>query len=205
MLDLFIAGAETTSTTLKWCILYMTMWPKCQEKVQMKLDRVAGRPDGGKLVGLSERSNLPYLEAVLMETQRLGSIVPLSIFHKTTKDTTLRGYEIPKGTGIVVNLWALHHDGSYRKNPFEFDPSRFLDADGKIFKDSSRQYIPFSAGPRVCLGEALARTELFLCLSNLFHRFQFFFPSQDEKPSLQGTSKVTLCPKPYRIIAKKRY
>ena len=205
MFDLFIAGAETTSTTLKWCLLYMTMWPKCQRKVQMELDGEVGKPDRGKLVGLSDRPNLPYLEAVVMETQRLGSIAPLGLFHKTTKDTTLHGYEIPKGTGIVVNLWALHHDESYWKKPFEFDPTRFLDADGKIIKDSSRPYIPFSAGPRVCLGETLARTELFLCISNLFHRFEFALPSQDEKPSLQGKSSTTLCPEQYRIIVKKRY
>ena len=196
MFDLFLAGAETTGTTLKWCLLSMVLWSVCQEKLQMELDREIGKPDGINFVGLSKTSALPYLEAVVMETHRLGSIVPLGLFHKAMKDTVLRGYEITKGTSIVVSLWALHHDESYWKNPFQFDPCRFLVADGKIFRDSARQYIPFSAGPRVCLGETLARTELFLCLSNLFHRYQFVFPSQDEKPNLRGKSKATLCPKP---------
>ena len=203
--DLFIAGAETTTTAIKWCLLYLAMWPEIQENVQRRIDEEIGKPNGINFANLSQRQSLPYVEAVMMETQRLGSIAPLGVFHKAMKDTTLRGFKIPKGTGVVINQWAIHHDESYWKDPFEFDPTRFLDTNGKIIRDSSRPYIPFGAGPRVCLGEALARTELFLCLGNLLHRFQFSFPPDEEKPSLQGISKATLCPRPYRLIATWRY
>ena len=205
VIDLFLAGAEPTSTTLNWCLLYMATWPAIQDKVHIMLDQEIGKPDGINTVRLSQRQALPYLEAIIMETQRLASTVPLGLFHKALKDTTICGYDIPKGTAVVVNQWAIHHNKSYWKEPFQFDPSRFLDANGQLIHDSSKPFIPFGAGPRVCLGQALARTEMFLCLSNLLHRFHFTFPSNEEKPSLRGISKITIGPLPYRIIVKRRY
>ena len=158
--DLFIAGTETTATAIKWCLIYMANWPKIQEHLQRNLDEECGKPDGANFIRLLQRQALPYLEAAVMETQRLGSVFPLGVFHKAMKDTTLAGYDIPKETGIFINHWLIHHDEAYWKDPFQFDPTRFLDADGKIVHDFSRPYIPFGAGPRVCLGETLARTVL---------------------------------------------
>ena len=203
--DFIFAGTETVSTTMKWCLLYMAHWPDIERNVQLELDKVIGQPTDERIIRTSDKKNLPYLEAVIRETNRLASVVPLGLFHKASKDTALQGYDIPRDTGIVINLWQLHHDDFRWKDPFEFDPQRFLDENEDISRESSMPYLPFSAGPRVCFGEAIARSELLLFLGNLLHRFSFSLPPCEEKHGFQATSGVTLCPKPFKLIIKKRY
>ncbi len=100
--DFFMAGSETTTTTMKWAFLYMAKNPAVQRKVQQELDEVFG--DGPYEFCLADRAKLPYTEATLHEIQRHGSIVPLGVPHEALKDVDLGGYRIPKGTAVHINL-----------------------------------------------------------------------------------------------------
>ena len=101
--DLFFAGQETTVTTLRWGLLFLLKNPQVQERAYQEMKRVLGR-----MPNLNDRPNLPYMQAVVMETQRLGNIVPFGVMHATNQDTTLYGY-----------CTAVYHPGGY-KNFFSF-------------------------------------------------------------------------------------
>ena len=109
------------------------------------------------------------------------------------------------GTAVMINIWSIHHNSSHYENPFEFKPTRFLDADGQLLPASKlRHFIPFSAGPRECLGQTLGRTELFLFLANLLYNYRFESSSLNQSLDLHGTTKVTHAPKPYKVLLSSR-
>lgn len=93
---------------------------------------------------LEEKCQMPYTEAVLHEVLRFCNIVPLGIFHATSKDTVVRGYTIPGGTTVITNLYSVHFDEKYWSNPEVFFPERFLDSNGQFVKKDA--FIPFSLG-----------------------------------------------------------
>ncbi|XP_047229728.1 cytochrome P450 2J2-like [Girardinichthys multiradiatus] len=197
-LDLFAAGSETTTTTLHWGLLYMIYYPDIQERVQAEIDVVIGP---SRQPAVADRENMPYTDAVIHEIQRMGNILPLNLAHMTTKDTTLDKYSIPKGTLIIATLHSVLHDELMWETPHSFNPQHFLDQDGKFRKRDA--FMPFSAGKRVCLGEQLARMELFLFFTSLLQRFKFS-PPPGEQPSLGYKLGATHCPKPYRLCAVPR-
>ena len=137
--QLFTAGAETTVTALKWALLYMMVHPEFQSRAQKEIDAVVGR---NRLPRIDDA--LPFTEAIIMEVQRHISILPLGVPHIAAADTTLQGRNIPKGTLLFCNIWGIHHDPDSWTNPDQFNPERFLDADGNICQP--KEYIPFSIG-----------------------------------------------------------
>ncbi|XP_042273494.1 cytochrome P450 2J6-like isoform X2 [Thunnus maccoyii] len=139
--DLFLAGTETTSTTLQWALVYLIKNPDIQEKVQAEIDRVIGET---RLPTMADRPNLPYTDAVIHEIQRMGNIVPLNGFRMAAKDTTLGGYFIPKGTSLLPMLTSVLFDKTEWETPDTFNPGHFLDANGKFVKREA--FLPFSAG-----------------------------------------------------------
>lgn len=114
----------------------------------------------------------------------------------------LQGYTIPKGSVIVPNLWSVHRDPNIWEKPDEFQPSRFLDEKGQLIKKEA--FIPFGMGKRVCMGEQLAKMELFLIFASLMQSFTFLYPENAAKPSMDGRFGLTLAPCPFNIIALKR-
>ncbi|XP_062245745.1 cytochrome P450 2B1-like isoform X2 [Platichthys flesus] len=191
-LDLHFAGTDTTSNTLLTAFLYLMAYPHVQERCQQEIDEVL---EGKHSVTYDDRHNMPYMQAMIHEVQRIGNIVPLSIIHSTTKDTELMGYSIPRGTLVIPNLGtALREEGQW-KFPDEFNPENFLNDKGEFFKPEA--FLCFSAGPRMCLGEALARMELFLILVTLLRKFRFVWPQDAGEPDLTPVYGVTLSPKPY--------
>ena len=156
MRDMFAAGFETTSTTLRWAIAYLVHHPEYQTEVQKKLDEVVGKD---RMPSLDDLSNLPFVQAIIMETLRLGNVAAIVLPHYTLKDTTLAGYRVPKDTVVVANLMAVHLDPSCWENPNSFNPHRHIDADGQLITNSG-SFLPFSAGRRVCAGEALAKVRV---------------------------------------------
>ncbi|KAL6030889.1 hypothetical protein STEG23_032334 [Scotinomys teguina] len=196
-LDLFFAGTETTSTTLRWALLYMALHPDVQEKVHAEIDRVVGhkRPPS-----LADRESMPYTNAVIHEVQRMGNIVPLNVPREVSMDTNLHGFHLPKGTMLLTNLTALHRDPKEWATPETFNPEHFLE-NGQFKKRES--FLPFSMGKRVCLGEQLARSELFIFFTVLMQKFTFK-PPVNEKLSLKFRMGLTLSPVSYRICAVPR-
>lgn len=202
MADMFAAGSETLTSTLLWVILLFNNYPGVQAKVHRELDEVIGPK---RLPSLKDKKSLPYLEATLAEVLRVRPVAPLGVPHKALVDTTLNGYNIPRDTTLILNLWAIHHDPKHWENPSEFDPERFLDKNGNVVNPASMSYLPFSAGRRVCLGELLAKAELFLFAAQLMHQFKIENPPGCPLPSLEGDIGMGLKPKPYKVCIKRRY
>ncbi|XP_051731717.1 cytochrome P450 2J4-like isoform X12 [Ctenopharyngodon idella] len=197
-LDLFVAGTETTSTTLYWGLLYMIKYPEIQVKVQEEIDRVVG---GSRQPSLSDKDNMPFTNAVIHEIQRIGNIIPINLARAAVEDTQIGQYSIPKGTIVTGSLTSVLFDESEWETPHSFNPGHFLDAEGNFRRRDA--FLPFSLGKRVCLGEQLARMELFLFFSSLLQHFTFSSPAGVE-PNLDFKLGATHCPQPYELCAVPR-
>jgi len=197
--DMFAAGYETTSTTMKWAIAFLVNYPKYQEDIQLELDEVLG----GRNPGLEDRTNLPLIHATIMETLRVGNVAPLAVPHFTLTDTTLCGYRVPKDTIVFADTESVHLDPKCWENPTKFNPYHHIDENGKLNTNQGNFY-PFGAGRRVCAGEPLAKVELFLFLSWMLQKFTFIAEEDGRPPSLKGMYSGTQFPVPYKIRAIKR-
>ncbi|XP_058424212.1 vitamin D(3) 25-hydroxylase-like isoform X3 [Diceros bicornis minor] len=197
--DLFPAGMVTTSTTLAWALLLMILHQDVQRRVQQEIDEVIGqarRPEMG------DQAHMPFTMAVVHEVQRFGDIIPLGAPHMTSHDIEVQGFLIPKGTTLITNLSSVLKDETVWKKPFRFYPEHFLDAQGRFVKQEA--FMPFSAGRRSCLGEPLARMELFLFFTCLLQRFSFSVPAGQPCPSDHGVFGFLVTPSPYQLCAVPR-
>ncbi|XP_056134940.1 cytochrome P450 1A1 [Lampris incognitus] len=169
--DLFGAGFDTISTALSWSVMYLVAYPEIQERLYKEIKEKVGL-DRTPL--LCDKSNLPLLEAFIMEIFRHSSFLPFTIPHCTTKNTSLNGYFIPKDTCVFINQWQINHDPELWKDPSSFNPDRFLSADGtEINKLEGEKVLVFGMGKRRCIGEVIARHEVYLFLAILIQRLCF--------------------------------
>nr|XP_034805195.2 cytochrome P450 2D6 [Pan paniscus] len=197
--NLFLAGMVTTSVTLAWGLLLMILHPDVQRRVQQEIDDVMGqvrRPEMG------DQARMPYSTAVIHEVQRFGDIVPLGVTHMTSRDIEVQGFRIPKGTTLITNLSSVLKDEAVWEKPFHFHPEHFLDAQGHFVKPEA--FLPFSAGRRACLGEPLARMELFLFFTSLLQHFSFSVAAGQPRPSHSRVVSFLVTPSPYELFAVPR-
>uniref|UniRef100_A0A3P9H1L0 Uncharacterized protein n=1 Tax=Oryzias latipes TaxID=8090 RepID=A0A3P9H1L0_ORYLA len=195
IMNLFTADTETTAATLRWALLFMAKYPKIQDQVQEELSRVME----GRQVTVEDRQRLPFTDAVIHETQRKANIIPLSLLHRTSQDVTFKGYFIEKGTTVIPVLTSVLYDENEWEKPNIFYPAHFLSKDGKFLKRDA--FMPFSAGRRLCLGESLARMELFLFFSTLLQHFRITPPLGVSEEELDLTPRPggTLSPQPHKL------
>uniref|UniRef100_UPI00398F8B84 cytochrome P450 2K1-like n=1 Tax=Pristiophorus japonicus TaxID=55135 RepID=UPI00398F8B84 len=199
IMDLFGAGTETITTTICWGLLLMMKYPEIQKKVQQEIDGVIG---AGRFPRTEDRKHMPYTDAVIHEIQRFANVVPLNLPHSTTVDMHLRGYFLPKGTYVIPMLTSVLFDKTQWEKPHEFNPSHFLDAEGKFVKRDA--FLAFSAGRRACAGEALARVELFLFFTTLLQKFHFHCPPGVTDVDLTPRKGIILVPVPQGVCARPR-
>ncbi|EGT58974.1 CBN-CYP-33C9 protein [Caenorhabditis brenneri] len=198
-LDLWFAALMTTSNTMTWCFAYTLNYPEAQQKLHEELDRVIG---SDRYINTNDKSNLPYTNAYINEIQRTANLVPLNLLHMTTRDTILNGYKIPKGTGVVAQISTVMYDEKVFPDPYTFNPGRFIDEDGKLKK--VEQLVPYSVGKRQCLGEGLARMELFLFIANFFNRYKIV-PDAGGAPIIDKAVLGGMHTKEFLAILEKRH
>ncbi|KAG8014728.1 Hydroxyacyl-coenzyme A dehydrogenase [Nibea albiflora] len=188
--SLFV-GSQLMVKSCAYCFFASTL---VLDKVQAEIDEVLGRH---RVPSLTDKGSLPFTEATIMEVQRLTVVVPLAIPHMASETTEFRGYTIPKGTLVVPNLWSVHRDPTVWDDPDTFNPARFLDDEGKLLRKEC--FIPFGIGRRVCMGEQLAKMELFLMVTSLLQAFRFRLPEGASPPNLHGRFGLTLAPCSYSV------
>ncbi|XP_021072519.1 cytochrome P450 2D26 [Mus pahari] len=199
VIDLFMAGMVTTSTTLSWALLLMILHPDVQRRVHQEIDEVLGQV---RCPEMADQARMPYTNAVIHEVQRFADIVPTNVLHMTSRDIKFQGFLIPKGTTLIPNLSSVLKDETVWEKPLRFHPEHFLDAQGHFVKHEA--FMPFSAGRRACLGEPLARMELFLIFTCLLQRFSFSVPDGQPRPSDYGTYSLPVTPEPYQLCTVAR-
>ena len=161
----------------------LSHYPDVQRKLQNEIMDVIGP---ARHPTLKDQDNMPYLRATILEIGRFASIFPFGLPHKSVQTCKLDKYTIPKNTEVWVNLWALHHDEKLWDEPFSFKPERFLDSDGQLVPvdhPNRKNVMPFGAGHRVCVGEVLALSRMFLITARILQNFTILPESTAEKQS----------------------
>ena len=173
----------------------MTLYPKiqriCQEEI---LNTLGSRPPT-----IDDISNLPFVTATLMETQRLSKVAPGSLAHVLEEDTKYGKYHFKKGTSFMANLTKFMMDPEVFESPEEFNPFRFID-ENKCIK-RFEQIVPFGIGKRICMGETLARKEIFIFFVRFLQRLSIELT--DNKPCTDNfTLGLTSIPDPFEVKVK---
>nr|AJD87472.1 cytochrome P450 CYP76AD16 [Cleretum bellidiforme] len=169
LFDLFLAGTDTTSSTVEWAMAELQRHPEKMLKAQAEIDQVI--PNDG-FVQEMDISKLAYIQAIVKETLRLHPPAPFLIPHKTVKDVQLCDYTVPKNALVWVNVWSIGRDPSVWTDPDSFVPERFLEREID-FKGRNFELIPFGAGRRTCPGMPLAYRMTHLMLATLLHSFDW--------------------------------
>uniref|UniRef100_A0A8D2MF97 CP2J2 protein n=1 Tax=Zonotrichia albicollis TaxID=44394 RepID=A0A8D2MF97_ZONAL len=196
VVDLLLGGTETTSTTLLWALLYMVQYPDIQEKVQREIEAVL---EPSHVISYEDRKQLPYTNAVIHEALRYSNVTSVGVPRQCLRSTTLLGFHIKKGTLVLPNLHSVVYDTEHWATPWKFNPDHFLDLDGNFVNKEA--FLPFSAGHRVCLGERMARVELFIFFTNLLRAFTFQLPEGVKEINLEYILGAILQPHPYKLCA----
>nr|KAG5708847.1 hypothetical protein BaRGS_009256 [Batillaria attramentaria] len=194
--DLFVGGSETTATAIRWALVFFLHNPDVQDRCYDEIQRVVGTE---RAPSMRDKPELTYVEATVMEVLRKANIAPLGVQHGLSRDVTFHGYNIPKDAIVLPILETALFDPEAWDEPSAFRPERFIGPEGKLKKPD--ELIPFGVGRRVCLGEPLARMELFLYLATMIQHFRFLPPEDGQLPSLEGILALTHSPKPFMVRA----
>jgi cytochrome P450 len=177
---LIAGGTESTAVTAEWALAELLKKPEIFEKATEELDRVIGRE---RWVEEKDIVDLPYVTAIMKETMRLHNVSPLLVPRVAREDVQISGYDIPKGTVVMVNVWTIGRDPKIWDNPNEFCPERFLgeeiEVEGQNFK-----LMPFGAGKRICVGYPLGLKIIQSSVANLLHGFNWKLPKGMKKEDL---------------------
>ncbi|KAM3341942.1 cytochrome CYP82D47 [Capsicum galapagoense] len=174
---LLAAGADTIIVTLTWTLSLLLNNYEALKKAQDELDSHVGK---SRWVQESDVKNLVYLQAIVNESFRLYPAAPLLLPHESIEDCVVSGYDIPKGTRLLVNIWKFHHDPNIWPNPHEFKPERFLTTHKDVnVRGNHFELIPFGSGRRMCPGTFLGFQVVQYVLAMLLQGFEIKKPSDE--------------------------
>ncbi|CAL9179755.1 unnamed protein product [Musa hybrid cultivar] len=198
--ELLAAGTDTSAVTMEWAMCLLLIHPEVLHAARAELDAKIGQ---GRMVEEEDIPNLPYLNCIITETLRLYPAVPLLVPHESSQDCTVGGYDVPRGTMLLTNAWAIHRDPNTWDEPEEFKPERFQCEGGK--EEAGLRMLPFGSGRRKCPGEDLAMRLIGLALATLIHCFEWEkLPGEEvdmtERPGL-SMPKV----KPLEVVCTPRH
>ena len=195
MMTLFLAGQETTANALTWTWYLLSRHPEAEAKLLEELDRVLA----GRAPALSDLPKLPYTEMVIREALRLYPPGP-AFAREPIENVAIGGYDVPKGSIVMISPYALHRNERFFANPEQFEPDRF--AAGWEERVPRYAYLPFGGGPRVCIGNAFAMMEARLILATVAQHYKLSLEPNEEVAAVQ---MVTLRPKgPVRMRLDRR-
>ncbi|KAM4049016.1 cytochrome P450 1A1-like [Anomaloglossus baeobatrachus] len=193
--DIFGAGFDTISSALLWCMLYLLKFPEMQEKIQKEIDEIIGTSRPPRF---DDRKDLHYTEAFINEVLRHSSFVPFTIPHCTTMDTILNEFWIPKDTSVFINMYQVNHDQTVWRDADTFLPERFLDQSGHVDKSLMDKVFIFGMGVRKCVGEDVARSEMFIFLTTILQHVKLLKDSELDV-DLTPVYGLIMKPKPYNL------
>ncbi|KAJ0968523.1 hypothetical protein J5N97_025440 [Dioscorea zingiberensis] len=174
--DMVVGGTENTSNTVEWAMAELMQKPKMMRRIQEELEQVVGKEN---VVEESHIPKLTYLGAVIKEVLRLHPALPLLVPHSPSSSCTINGYNVPQGSQVFVNVWAIHRDPCIWEDPLEFIPERFLNMDDSSrwdFSGNDFRYFPFGSGRRICAGIPMAERIVGYALASLLHSFDWNLP-----------------------------
>ncbi|XP_070609880.1 cytochrome P450 2J5-like [Erythrolamprus reginae] len=198
IVDFFIAGTETTSSSLNWTLLFLANHLDIQDKVYKEMEEVFSPSQS---ICYEDRKKLPYTNAVIHEIMRNKYSVLFGLPRQSVQDIYLNGFLIPKGAIILPDLRSVLFDPEQWDTPEEFNPNHFLDKEGNFVKNDA--FLPFGAGARVCLGELLANMEIFHIFTQLLRAFRLE-PPEGVELSEKSVTALILHPISYKICAVPR-
>ncbi|KAF4378627.1 hypothetical protein CsatB_007315 [Cannabis sativa] len=184
MLALLSAGTDTTAGIMEWAMSLMLNHPEVLKKARNELEYCIGHD---RLVEESDLGKLPYLHRIIKETLRLypvGALLP----HESSEECIIGGYRVPRGTMLLVNLWAIQHDPKVWDEPTKFKPDRFEEGDQGVREGF--KLVPFGSGRRGCPGETLAMRMVALTLASLIQCFDW--EMVDHEAKIDMTEKLGL-------------
>jgi len=175
---LFLAGHDTTAAALAWVCYLLARYPQVQERVADEVRTVLG----GQNPTAEDITRLPYTEAAIKETLRLYPPAWIWFAREAVEDVEIGGYTIPKGGIVYATPWVTHRDPRWFSEPERFDPDRFLP--GRFERLPPCAYFPFGAGPRGCIGNVFAMTEMVLVMACLCQRIWLSLAPNQGEPDL---------------------
>ncbi|KAL1819804.1 hypothetical protein DCAR_0416119 [Daucus carota subsp. sativus] len=187
-MDLFVAGTDTTSSTVEWAMSEILRNPETLLKAKAELNQVIGK---GKMIGEEDISKLVYLRCILKETVRLHPPTPFLVPRQVNEEVELCGYTVPKNSQVLVSAWAIGRDPMLWKDPLSFQPERFMDSEID-FIGHDYELIPFGAGRRMCPGLPLAMRMVPVMLGSLINCFEWKLEGGIAPEELNMEEKVGL-------------
>uniref|UniRef100_A0ACD5Z068 Uncharacterized protein n=1 Tax=Avena sativa TaxID=4498 RepID=A0ACD5Z068_AVESA len=186
--DLFSAGSETSATTLQWAMSELMRNPDVMRKAQAEVrENIHGKPN----VTEDDLADLKYMRLVIKETLRMHPPVPLLLPRESIQACKVLGYNVPKGTTVFVNTWAICRDPKYWDDAEEFKPERF-ESGSVDYKGTNFEYTPFGAGRRICPGMTFAQSIMELALAALLYHFDWELPAGVKPEELDMTEQMGL-------------
>ncbi|XP_071710888.1 cytochrome P450 84A1-like [Rutidosis leptorrhynchoides] len=198
IMDVMFGGTETVASAIEWAMTELMHEPQALKRLQQELEDVVGLE---RRVEESDLENLPYFKCIIKETLRMHPPIPVTL-HKSSEATSVAGYHIPKGSRVMVNVFAINRDKNTWKDPHTFNPARFLEKGAPDFKGSNYEFLPFGSGRRSCPGMQLGLYAMEMAVAHLLHSFTWELPD-GMKPSEIDMGDVfgLTAPKAIRLVA----